>query len=106
MGLKWVEISAQVLIESDQREAARELLTFYAHTRANKAIEAGRTMVDALEAYTKLSGKWRSPVGNKINDAGAGEETVNCLVGADPDKPPNKQSEARARRHKARLNIQ
>ncbi|EGX87725.1 dipeptidase domain containing protein [Cordyceps militaris CM01] len=85
--LAWVEKAARVLLDGGDAEAARELLTHYAHTRADKALQLGRTMADALDGYVKLSGQWRDPVGNEINDGGQGAETVNCLVGFDPDKP-------------------
>jgi hypothetical protein len=85
--IDWVEESAQLLINNDQREAAQRLLTHYSHTRAQQALELGGTMVDSLEAYVKVTGQWRAPNGTQINDAGEGAETVNCLVGLDPDQP-------------------
>jgi dipeptidase len=87
----WVERSAQTLIENGQREDALQILTFYAQTRASRAMDLGRTIVDALDAYIKLMGAFRNPTGTRINDPGLGAETVNCLVGFDPDRPPNKQ---------------
>lgn len=99
--LEWVENSATTLISSGERDAARSLLQFYSHTRANKALELGRVLTDALDGYIKLSGHWKSPVENKINDAGEGAETVNCLVGFDPDQPAWKQpSKATSRRRR------
>jgi hypothetical protein len=85
--IDWVENSAQLLIDNGQRDAARQLLTHYSSTRAYQALEMGGTMVDALEAYVKVTGQWRAPNGTEINDAGEGAETVNCLVGLDPDQP-------------------
>lgn len=58
--------------------------------------------MDALDSYVKLTGRWRSPVGSEINDAGEGAETVNCLVGLDPDQPGWKQSQSPTRRSLAR----
>lgn len=58
----------------------------------------GKTLVDALDSYAKLTGQWRSPVGSQINDAGEGAETVNCLVGLDPDQPVWKQPQSPMRR--------
>ena len=89
--LEWVEKTAMAMIDNGERDAARSLLTFYAQTRAEKAMQTGRTMVDALEGYIKLTGRWREPRGTQINDAGEGDETVNCLVGFDPDKPASDQ---------------
>jgi hypothetical protein len=89
--LEWIEKSAQSLISNGERDAAKSLLQFYSHTRADKALDLGRTLTDALDGYIKLSGQWRSPVGSQINDPGEGAETVNCLVGFDPDQPAWKQ---------------
>ncbi|KAK8066317.1 hypothetical protein PG997_013064 [Apiospora hydei] len=61
------------------------------HTRAQDALGLGRTLTDALDAYIKLAGRWKGPTGTQINDAGEGAETVNCLVGFDPDQPAWKQ---------------
>lgn len=93
----WVEKSARALLEQGQRPAARKLLTYYSHTRASKTLEFGRSMTDALDGYIRLSGSWRNPVGDSINDAGEGAETVNCFVGGDPDKPADQQKPLQAR---------
>jgi hypothetical protein len=90
--LSWVERSAGLLVQNGQREDALDLLTFYAHTRAEKALGLGKTMVDALGMYIKLKGRFRSPSGSRINDPGLGAETVNCLVGWDPDQPAFSQT--------------
>jgi hypothetical protein len=90
--LDWVEKSAELLISNDDRETAQKLLTHYSHTRAEQALDLGATMANALNAYIKLSGQGRNPIGDQINDAGDGAETVNCLVGFDPDKPPDQQA--------------
>ena len=90
--LSWVERSAGLLAQNGQCEDALDLLTFYAHTRAEKALGLGKTMVDALGAYIKLTGRFRSPSGSRINDPGLGAETVNCLVGWDPDQPAFSQT--------------
>jgi hypothetical protein len=86
----WVEKSAAALLQQGQRAASRKLLTYYSHTRAAKSLELGRAMTAALDGYIKLSGSWRDPVGSKIN-AAEGAETVNCLVGINPDKPADQQ---------------
>ncbi|KLU90037.1 hypothetical protein MAPG_09004 [Magnaporthiopsis poae ATCC 64411] len=90
----WVEKGARALLKEDagDREAARRLLTHFSHARAAQALELGKTIADGLDKYVKLTGAWRDPVGSSINDAGEGAETVNCLVGYDPDKPAWKQS--------------
>lgn len=87
----WVEGAARILQQQGARETARSLLTHYSHTKAAEALSLGKMMADSLDGYIKLAGLWRSPKGDQINDAGEGEETVNCLIGIDPDKPPNKQ---------------
>jgi dipeptidase len=89
--VEWVQKSAQTLLENGMHDEARELLTFVAHARAEKALDLGRTMVDALDAYVKLTGQFRMPSGARINDPGEGAETVNCLVGWDPDRPEGEQ---------------
>jgi dipeptidase len=82
--LDWVERSAQTLVDNGRREEALDLLTFYSHTRADKALTLGKTIVDALDAHVKLTGQFRMPMGDQINDPGLGAETVNCLVGWNP----------------------
>lgn len=96
--IDWVEGAAQALVDKDQREAAMQLLTFYSHAKAEKALSLGRTMVEALDAYVKLAGQFRMPSGFRINDPGEGAETVNCLVGFDPDKPAELQNLSKRRR--------
>ncbi|KAJ4986987.1 dipeptidase domain-containing protein [Stagonosporopsis vannaccii] len=96
--MAWVERSAAALAEKGLGGEARDLLTFYAHARAEKALALGRTVVDALDAYVKLTGAFRSPSGSRINDPGLGAETVNCLVGWDPDQPAEAQRVLRRRR--------
>lgn len=93
--LEWIVRSAQTLVENGQRNDALDLLTFYSHSRAEKALALGRTMVDALDAYIKLTGQFRTPSRSRINDPGLGAETVNCLIGFDPDQPAELQSPLR-----------
>lgn len=95
---EWVEKSAYLLIQDGQREAAQSLLTFYSHSRAAEALEIGQTLNNALDGYIKLTGQWRSPVGSEINDSNEGNETVNCLVGYDPDQPEYLQSPSAQKR--------
>lgn len=89
--LEWVEGSARALVQAGKRSEAIKLLSFYSHTRAEKALAMGKTMVDALGSYVKLTGRFRAPSGTRINDPGEGAETVNCLVGIDPDRPADQQ---------------
>jgi dipeptidase len=100
--VEWVQRSAQKLVESGMQDEAIELLTFYAHARADKALSLGKTMVDALDAYVKLTGQFRMPTGSRINDPGEGAETVNCLVGWDPDRPADQQRMGRRFRRQGR----
>jgi hypothetical protein len=95
--LTWVEKTAELLISNNERDIAQQLLTHYSHTRADRALDLGHTLVDALDAYIKLMGQWRDPVGDQIN-ANMIEETVNCLVGFDPDKPPDQQHALKTQR--------
>lgn len=101
-GVEWVERSAQLLVDNDQRDDAVQLLTFFAHARAEKAMALGKTMVDALESFVKLTGRFRMPSGERINDPGLGAETVNCLVGWDPDRPAGEQGGVRKFRRQGR----
>lgn len=87
----WVDRAATTLIQQGQREEARSLLAHYSHTRAAQALSIGSLLASSLDGYIKLAGLWKSPKGDQINDAGEGAETVNCLVGFDPDLPPDKQ---------------
>ncbi|KAH7144326.1 peptidase family C69-domain-containing protein [Dactylonectria estremocensis] len=95
---EWVEKSARVLIAQGERKTAQKLLTFYSHTRAAEALQMGSTMADSLDSYIKLTGQWQNPTGSEINDGGVGAETVNCLVGYDPDQPIDKQQDALRKR--------
>ena len=83
----WVEQAARTMIANGQRSEAQQLLTYYSHSRASEALRIGHVLNNALDGYIKLTGRWRAPQGSEINDSGEGNETVNCLVGYDPDKP-------------------
>lgn len=87
----WVEDAARTLLQQGSRDTARSLLTHYSHSRATEALKLGKVMADSLDGYIKLAGLWRNPKGDKINEEGDGV-AVTCLVGIDPDKPPNKQT--------------
>ncbi len=63
----------------------RELLTVYSHARARDALELGRGLVAGIETDVKFRhGISAPPPGGDIN---AGGVSVNCLIGADPDRP-------------------
>jgi len=87
--LSWVEEAARTLIEADRREEARALLTHYATSRAEDAMQLGETLVDGLAAHVELVTGIRRPETDQINDPGG--ETVNCLPDADPDRPADQQ---------------
>lgn len=99
--LSWIEKSAQTLISSGERANARNFLEFYSHTRAGEALDLGRTLTEYLNSHIELSGSWRNPIESAINDAGEGAETVNCLVGFDPDQPAWKQPSNATRRRRS-----
>lgn len=82
--LDWVERAAEGLIANGDREAARALLTHYASSRALAALDLGETIVDALDAYTRLVTGQRRPQGDAINTM---DPTVHCLATGDPDQP-------------------
>jgi hypothetical protein len=87
--LAWVEAAARALIDDDRRAEAEQLLTHYATTRAGAALELGEAMTAWLHAHLELTRGLREPTSEQINDPGG--ETVNCLVGADPDRPRDAQ---------------
>lgn len=79
----WVEHSAAALLErgaDEGRELVRNLLTHYSHSRAGKAVELGKLVGDALDAYVKITGRWKHPTGTEINMPADGEGGVNCLL--------------------------
>ena len=81
----WVEAAARALFEKGDDESAHSLLTYYSNSRAEKALDLGDSMASALDGFVKLSGSWREPNGTEVNSPGG--ETVNCLIGHDPDVP-------------------
>lgn len=83
----WVDSAAKALLAQGKREEMAALLTYFSQSRAEETLRVGRSMVEGLDGYIKVTGQYRSPVGQNINDAGLGAETVNCLVGYDPDRP-------------------
>jgi dipeptidase len=89
--MEWVQKSAEMLVKQGLRDEALKLVEFYAHAKAEKALGLGKTIVDALDAWVKVTGRFRGPNGSRINDPGEGAETVNCLVGFDPDRPAEQQ---------------
>ncbi|KAM3420215.1 hypothetical protein BST61_g3505 [Cercospora zeina] len=93
------ETAAKSLIESGDRQSGKALLTSFSHARAADALSTGKTLVDALGSYVKLTGRFRGPTGFRINDAGEGAETVGCFVGVDPDQPAWRQPQQPLRRH-------
>lgn len=82
--LGWVEQTASAMIAADNRDAARDLLTYYATSRAMDALELGDSMVEGLDAYTRFVTGQPRPEGDEINATGP---TVNCVAGGDPDVP-------------------
>ncbi len=82
--LDWVEPTAQAMIAAQDRQAARDLLTYYATSRAMDALDLGGAMVEGLDAYTRLVTGQARPEGDAINATGP---TVNCLADGDPDMP-------------------
>lgn len=92
--IEWLEKAAKILVSKGECNTSRAFLTFlthYSHTRANQALEMGNAMVDTLDGYIKLFGQWRNPTSNEINVSPDGE-SFHCLVGIDPEEPPNMQN--------------
>ena len=64
----------------------REALTLYTTARAAEALELGRGLLGGLETEIRVrKGIPPAPLAENIN---AGGVSVNCLVGADPDRLP------------------
>lgn len=85
-----VERTAAALYRARAPRYARTYLTEESHRRADEALELGHALLGSIEARTKLHHGIDKPKGGQIN-ADSDEETVNCLVGADPDLPPDDQ---------------
>ena len=81
-----VEQTTRVLRRGGRADLARRYLTDYSRRKAAQALELGTALVNSIEARTRLLFGIRRPRGATIN-AGRGP-TPNCLVGADPDRPP------------------
>jgi len=79
-----IEKIAALLYEEDPA-LGRELLTLYSHTRAREALELGRGLVAGAEA--EIRARLGIPPALQGADINAGGIAVNCLVGADPDRP-------------------
>ncbi|HEX2175277.1 MAG TPA: C69 family dipeptidase [Nocardioidaceae bacterium] len=85
-----VEDTAAALYRAGEAGYARRYLTEYSHRRAEDGLELGNALLGSIEARAKLQFGIDEPDGDQIN-AGPDEETVNCLVGADPDRPREDQ---------------
>jgi dipeptidase len=82
-----VEATAGALYDADKPDLAAEYLTFYSATKAMDGLRLGQDLLAGVEARMKAVHGIRQPEGGDIN-AGK-EQTVNCLVGHDPDQPSN-----------------
>ncbi len=81
-----VEEIALTLLDAGKPDLGKEALTLYSNTVAMDGLRLGEALLSGIEARTKVLYGIREPKGEHINDQGG--ETVNCLVGQDPDKPP------------------
>jgi dipeptidase len=80
-----VEATALSLLESGEDDLAKRYLTFYANTKAMDGLRLGEALLAGIEARTRAIHGIRKPSTDEINSQGG--ETVNCLVGKDPDRP-------------------
>lgn len=80
-----VEATALSLFESGEDELAKRYLTFYANAKAMDGLRLGEALLAGIEARTKTIYGIRKPSTEQLNSQGG--ETVNCLVGKDPDRP-------------------
>lgn len=74
------------LAYAESPDLGRELLTLYSHTRAQDALELGQGLVAGIEAEVKT--RHGIEVASSEADINAGGVSVNCLIGADPDRLP------------------
>ncbi|HET7327590.1 MAG TPA: C69 family dipeptidase [Nocardioidaceae bacterium] len=85
-----VETTAMTLYDAGEERLARQYLTEQSFERAEAGLELGNALLGSIEARAKLLyGISEPPADDDIN--AESEETVNCLVGADPDVPPEDQ---------------
>ncbi|KAL6242026.1 hypothetical protein RBB50_010937 [Rhinocladiella similis] len=102
--IEWVENIGRVLLlsasqgggEGGGRDLLHGLLTHYTHSRASRALELGSGIVNALDGYIKMTGRWRDPVGKHMN-LPADSDGINCLFRDDPnaatDRPAKQQDQ-------------
>jgi len=81
-----VEQTALALRRQGRADLARRYLTEHSRCKAREALELGEALLGSIEARTRLLYGIRRPRGATINSRGG--PTPNCLVGADPDRPP------------------
>jgi hypothetical protein len=80
-----VEATARTLYDAGKSDLAGDYLTFYSNTKAMDGLRLGQDLLAGIEARAKVLFGIRKPIGQQINSQGG--ETVNCLVGHDPDRP-------------------
>lgn len=85
-----VERTAMALYDAGANGLARQYLTDQSTEKALAGLELGNALLGSIEARAELLHGFRTPRGDDIN-AEPGEETVNCLQGANPDLPPEDQ---------------
>lgn len=79
-------LEATAMLAFDQDPAlARELLTDYSHARAAEALNLGRDLVAGIGAEIRVRHGVPAPAAKE--DINAGGTSINCLVGANPDRP-------------------
>lgn len=81
----WIEKTANMLISQGERMLARNLLTHYSHTRAREALALGTSMVNFIDSYVKLTGRWIYPRGDKINTS-PNNDPIRCVDSTDPEQ--------------------
>ncbi|MBD3649552.1 MAG: C69 family dipeptidase, partial [Pseudomonadales bacterium] len=83
-----IERMAELAYEEDPA-LGRELLTVYSHARATDALQLGRGLVAGIEAEVKA--RHGIPLPPRNGDINGGGVSVNCLIGANPDRTPDAQ---------------
>jgi hypothetical protein len=79
-------MKSAILAYAEEPALGRGLLTPYSHARAGDALDPGRGLLAGVEVDVKTRlGIPKPPARADIN---AGGVSVNCLIGADPDRLP------------------
>ncbi|WP_460463820.1 C69 family dipeptidase [Arthrobacter pigmenti] len=86
-----VEQTAMALYDAGEKDLGQQYLTEQSTTKAAAGLELGNALLESIEKRAELFYGISEPPSDDDINAEPGEQTVNCLVGADPDLPPEDQ---------------